>query len=100
MTENTAPKRRGRKPKAAAEEEKVEETTTPAPEKEEPKTSAKKAEAREERGTRIIPLGAAIDVSTDDNGYALETVYREVRLMGSKQRSKVLVARKGTLYNK
>jgi hypothetical protein len=99
--ENTTPTRRGRKPRSVAPEEdpKVEEVqaeeTSAAEKAEEPK---EKPQAQNR--VRVVERGADIEVDTDENGVALETVWRESSLPGSKQVTHILVVSKGTLYKK
>lgn len=48
---------------------------------------------------RVIKEGDPIEVKTDDNGYATETVLREVSLMNTDRKTYVLIATEGARYN-
>lgn len=49
--------------------------------------------------SRVLKEGESIDVNTDDNGLATETVYQERSIPNSKSPIVVQVAAKGVRYN-
>lgn len=94
-----APRRRGRKPAAAIKEtpvEQVVETPKNVVVEEAAQPVAPVTGPRE----RYIPIGGIIDVQTDRNGIALETVYQEIPLMNTSQTSHIMIAIEGSFYQR
>lgn len=106
-TENKpAPRRRGKKPAPAFETD-YHETVAPGPTEDDNEGRAKASADRAEkqrtatvRDGRVVERGSVIEVKTDENGIAQETVFKEIPLPGTDRVSYSLVAAKGTRYTK
>ena len=100
MAEEKTTGRRGAKPAAAKKEYLDTEWHDPnAVEGGVTDSSQWASSTAEYEDARVIKEGDPIEVKTDDNGVAQETVVREQSLMGTDQKTRITVAVKGTKYN-